>query len=76
MGWHIEQCVLNFAFGGEHLIMFEVQHVPENSLLSADGGSRSKGQHFPYEQEIKFFAKVQYTVFLVFASMFAYKTYC
>lgn len=43
-------------------------HVPEHSLLSADGGSRGKGQRFPYEQEIKFFAKVQYTVRLVFAS--------
>lgn len=31
-----------------------------NFLLSADGGSRGKGEHFPYEQEIKFFAKVQY----------------
>lgn len=29
-------------------------------LLSADGGSRGKGEQFPYEQEIKFFAKVQY----------------
>uniref|UniRef100_A0A8C3MUW5 Uncharacterized protein n=1 Tax=Geospiza parvula TaxID=87175 RepID=A0A8C3MUW5_GEOPR len=27
-------------------------------LLSADGGSRGKGEQFPYEQEIKFFAKV------------------
>ncbi|KAM8814823.1 ryanodine receptor 2 isoform 1-T1 [Rhynchonycteris naso] len=27
-------------------------------ILEFDGGSRSKGQHFPYEQEIKFFAKV------------------
>lgn len=44
-------------------------HVPEHSLLSADGGSRGKGQRFPYEQEIKFFAKVQYTVRLVFASV-------
>lgn len=44
-------------------------HVPEHSLLSADGGSRGKGQRFPYEQEIKFFAKVQYTVRLVFTSL-------
>lgn len=29
-------------------------------FLFADGGNRSKGEHFPYEQEIKFFAKVQY----------------
>uniref|UniRef100_A0A8C0DRH6 Ryanodine receptor 2 n=1 Tax=Balaenoptera musculus TaxID=9771 RepID=A0A8C0DRH6_BALMU len=27
-------------------------------ILEFDGGSRSKGEHFPYEQEIKFFAKV------------------
>ncbi|KAM5301819.1 ryanodine receptor 2 isoform 4-T4 [Glossophaga mutica] len=27
-------------------------------ILEFDGGSRCKGQHFPYEQEIKFFAKV------------------
>ncbi|EPY74324.1 hypothetical protein CB1_002126002 [Camelus ferus] len=26
-------------------------------ILEFDGGSRSKGEHFPYEQEIKFFAK-------------------
>uniref|UniRef100_A0A8C0F3A8 Ryanodine receptor 2 n=1 Tax=Bubo bubo TaxID=30461 RepID=A0A8C0F3A8_BUBBB len=33
-------------------------HQELNFLLSADGGSRGKGEHFPYEQEIKFFAKV------------------
>lgn len=44
-------------------------HVPEHSLLSADGGCRGKGQRFPYEQEIKFFAKVQYIVRLGFASV-------
>nr|XP_037842111.1 ryanodine receptor 2 isoform X6 [Chlorocebus sabaeus] len=27
-------------------------------ILEFDGGSRGKGEHFPYEQEIKFFAKV------------------
>ncbi|XP_072679041.1 ryanodine receptor 2 [Canis lupus baileyi] len=27
-------------------------------ILEFDGGGRSKGEHFPYEQEIKFFAKV------------------
>ncbi|KFQ34583.1 Ryanodine receptor 2, partial [Merops nubicus] len=27
-------------------------------ILEFDGGSRGKGDHFPYEQEIKFFAKV------------------
>ncbi|XP_006872072.1 PREDICTED: ryanodine receptor 2 [Chrysochloris asiatica] len=27
-------------------------------ILEFDGGCRSKGEHFPYEQEIKFFAKV------------------
>ncbi|KAF0870432.1 RYR2 protein, partial [Crocuta crocuta] len=27
-------------------------------ILEFDGGSRSKAEHFPYEQEIKFFAKV------------------
>ncbi|KAG5194596.1 hypothetical protein JEQ12_012872, partial [Ovis aries] len=37
---------------------FEVQHVPKKLFMSTDGGSRSKGEHFPYEQEIKFFAKV------------------
>uniref|UniRef100_A0A8B9UPZ3 Ryanodine receptor 2 n=1 Tax=Anas zonorhyncha TaxID=75864 RepID=A0A8B9UPZ3_9AVES len=36
-----------------------IRYVDEiNFLLSADGGSRGKGEHFPYEQEIKFFAKV------------------
>lgn len=34
--------------------------MKRNFLLSSDGGSRGKGEHFPYEQEIKFFAKVQY----------------
>uniref|UniRef100_A0A663N3J0 Ryanodine receptor 2 n=1 Tax=Athene cunicularia TaxID=194338 RepID=A0A663N3J0_ATHCN len=33
-------------------------HQELNFLLSADGGSRGKGEHFPYEREIKFFAKV------------------
>ncbi|XP_053461567.1 ryanodine receptor 2 isoform X2 [Nycticebus coucang] len=27
-------------------------------ILEFDGGSRGRGEHFPYEQEIKFFAKV------------------
>uniref|UniRef100_A0A803VLH9 Ryanodine receptor 2 n=1 Tax=Ficedula albicollis TaxID=59894 RepID=A0A803VLH9_FICAL len=33
-------------------------HQELTFLLSADGGSRGKGEQFPYEQEIKFFAKV------------------
>ncbi|XP_023378135.1 ryanodine receptor 2, partial [Pteropus vampyrus] len=32
-------------------------------ILEFDGGSRGKGEHFPYEQEIKFFAKFVFSLF-------------
>jgi len=60
---------------GEYLVMLEVRHVPEQLFLSTDGGSRSKGEHFPYEQEIKFFAKVQYTAHFGFASVCVFTKY-
>ena len=63
-------CVL-----GEYFAVFEVQHVPKKLFMSTDGGSRSKGEHFPYEQEIKFFAKVQYTICLVFPSICLFTKY-
>lgn len=65
LGRHFQLCILY-----EFLKMLVVQHGPKISFLSTDGGSRSKGEHFPYEQEIKFFAKVQYMTHLVSASVF------
>lgn len=64
LGRHFKLCILY-----EFLKMLEVLHGPKNLFLSTDGGSRSKGEHFPYEQEIKFFAKVQYMTCLVSASV-------
>lgn len=64
VGRHFKLCVLETS-----LKVLEVQHGPQPLFLSTDGGSRSKGEHFPYEQEIKFFAKVQYTTHLVSASV-------
>lgn len=80
---------LSFQFGGlihlgrdcklcilyESLKMLVAQRGPKISFLSTDGGSRSKGEHFPYEQEIKFFAKVQYMTRLVSASVFTERTH-
>ncbi|KAK2531532.1 Ryr2 [Columba guinea] len=42
----------------ERRYTFHIRLVTMMYHTGKDGGSRGKGEHFPYEQEIKFFAKV------------------